>query len=330
MRQVILLLSIFLIAGCIASTDCGPAGCSTGGGKITGGTSVVILKFEPDLAKVSEGDKLMVFLQVQNRGAFDAADTTANFYLHSNFDEENDPDQWEKGFGKLRAPNTKLGTEGQTKEEEWVLTAPQLGPGVKDKSYDFKVDVYYDYRASSWIRFPIIEYTRTQKLRAEGKPFPTSEEGAIPAPVKVDINVYEPVIFKETQENFVELKVILESVGEGFVKSRQAITQNSDCTTDLNCIDVVVLKIPNGLEFDEDCDFTEVQSEGLVEAGFKSRQQRFVNMIDGDRAQLDCRVLVPAAYMGGEEVFPLARAEAYYTHHITGTTNVEVVKVVGR
>lgn len=326
-RNLILLSAILLtvlITGCISSS---------GGGQVSG-TSVNILKFEPELRKVTERDTVFVFMQVQNNGAFDAKETLVNLYLHGGFKEVGgaaENDEWEQDISKLRAPNSKLGTAGQTKEIRWELEAPEIGPGVKEKAFDFKADVSYNYEASTWKKFPIIEYTRIQKLRAESKPLPSSESGMVPAPIKIEINAYEPVVYKEGANSDAEIKVILTSIGDGFVKSRKDTT-NSDCSSDLNCIDVVILKIPEGLEYVEgECDFSEEQSEGMVEGGFIGRQMRFVNLVDGEHAQLDCKLRITGEYMqSAEEMFPLVRAEAYYTHHVRGSTGLEVAKVVGR
>jgi len=336
MKRIIFLLtilSIFFIAGCVS-----------GGGKVSG-TSLNILKFEPELKLVTEGDEVFVHMQIQNNGAFDAKNTMVNLYLHGGFQEvyETYNDEWEQSVGsggKLRAPNTKLGTAGQTDEITWQLKAPDIGPGVKTKKFDLKADVYYDYEATTWKKFPILEYTRIQRLRAEKKSLPTSETGYVQAPIKIEINVQEPVIYNPNDDsenaNTAEIKVLLKKVGDGFIKTEKGFT-DADCSTDLNCVDAVILKIPDGLEFTDDCDFGEEQSEGLVELNFRSKQASFVNLIDGTNAQLDCKIKIPipepgeSSYMGSaQEMYPLIRAEAYYTHHIRGATEIEVMKVVGR
>ena len=325
MKAVLFLLSIIIVAGCI----------SGGSGPATG-TSVRVLKFEPLLSRLSEGDRTFVYLQVQNQGEFDAENVYADLYLHGGFEEETD--KWVRDIGRLRAPNKKLGTAGQTEEVKWDLTAPEIGSGVKAKSYDFKVDVRYDYQASSWRQFPVIDYARVQKLTAEGKQLPGGEGGYVQGPIKIGVSVYEPVVFEEGEENYAEIKVVLEKVSGGYIQTESEFPAGSDCSSDLNCVDTVVLKFPEWMEADhngdgapDDCDFDEVQSEGMVEVGFTGWQKRFVNLIDGQSAQLDCKLKIINSEMGdAEETFPLIRAEAYYTHHLSSATNVEVIKVVGR
>ena len=323
MKKLLLLLPllIVLVAGCI-----GEAGIPQSA------SAVSIVKFQPELNEITEKDRVDLIIQLKNDGAFDAKNAEASLYLKGGFGEEED--EWTKDFSTLRAPNMQTGTGGELAEDRWKLTAPEIEAGVKTYPFKFMVDVAYDYQSSAWKKVPIIRHQRIQEIQAGGGSMPTSESGRQPAPIRMDINTYEPITYRggANEDNTLEIKVLLEKVASGHVKSKQYVPDNVDCSDKLNCLDRVILKIPDSLDFvyPDECDFDADVSVGVVEAEYEegAKEVPFVNLVDGTKAQLKCKVNITG--LDADEDFALIRAEAYYTYHTSGSANIEVIKIVGR
>jgi len=323
-REILLLAAMLFVAGCIG-----------GDGTPQSAAAVSIVKFQPELSRVTEGDPVDLIIQVKNTGAFDARNVRAMLYMKGGFRDRSGNNEWLKDFETLRAPNAQTGAAGELNEERWLLEAPEIGPGVKTYPFRFMVDVYYDYESSAWKKVPIIKHLRIQEIQAGGGKMPASESGRQLAPIRMDINTYEPVTYRDPAgqsgiENSVEIKVLLEKVSAGYVKSEQFVPGGVECSDSLNCIDRVVLKIPDSLKFVDgyDCDFDADMSVGVLEENYEAREKAFVNLVDGNKAQLKCKVGIKEP--GADEVFSLIRVESFYTYHTSGSTDIEVVKIVGR
>ena len=333
MRRLSFLLAVLLVAGCIGG----------GGGTPQSTNAVAIMKFQPDATRVTEQDPVDLIIQLKNDGAFDAENVKALLYLKGGFEPRTDSDNpWTKEFDTLRAPNMQTGTGGEIVEHRWQLEAPEIGAGVKTYPFKFMVDVSYDYQSSSWKRVPIIKHQRIQEIQASGGAMPKSDSGRQPAPIRMDINTYEPITYRDPAaqpdvSNTIEIKVLLEKVAPGHVKENDFIPQGMECSERLNCVGRVILKIPESLlEFGSQCDFDSDLSVGVEEDGYSGKEKSFINLVDGTKAQLKCKVdiketdLVNMEGMLADEEFATIKAEAYYTYHTSGSTDIEVVKIVGR
>ncbi|MFH1786755.1 MAG: hypothetical protein ABH829_03855 [archaeon] len=301
-------------------------GCLTGGGSvIQKATAIEIVSFTPSLPQVTENDRVDLSLIVQNSGAFRAENVQADLFLHGNFKPY-------PGTGttyisdkvSIRGPNIELKSQGETHEFVWKLQAPDIVEGEMQYPFTFSTDISYDYTSSAWKEFPILKQSRVNELRASSQQLPSSKSGVQPAPLMMDIKVYEPVVYS-ADTNTVTLTVLLEKVDQGFVQMGADPSIGSECgKSRTHCVDSVTLVIPSELTFPTAaeiasdptlCDFTGTDAT--------RRSKANVNLIDGTYAQLKCTLKMKP--LATDEVFPLVKVDAAYTYHVRGSTSVLVV-----
>ena len=198
-----LLVIIISLAGCMGTAKTCPVVVSQTEG-------VKMQRIEPSYFTVPVGDKINVYMDVQNRGNAPATEVSATLWAYTGFGLT-------KGQTKtiesklLEPPRLDICSEGDVETFTWELRA-----GCDPVETILAVSLDYNYTSYGFAKIPLAsraEYERTQgELSAKGENFPSA------GPLKIEIESIqmEPVLLGKHTSNF-SARILFNNVGSGLV-----------------------------------------------------------------------------------------------------------------
>ncbi len=282
------------------------SGCVTDGG-ISYGKGVAITDFNSDFSSVQSGDDVTLRVRVQNQGEMDAENVKAQI-IGIDLDEWGTGYGWsdEKDLGTLIAADPTTGTEGQTKQSEWYLEAPDYPKNIKF-THTPEVRVIYDYKTTAFKPITLVDEDELRRIRDAGRTIPGGATESSAGPLSVQIKTGNFIKTQDYDDPF-PLNIIITNdltgsviEGSGYYGGRISEDYKSPVK--------VTITLPPGMNLES--------SEGCSTSG------EWVNLFKGRDHMLTCEISIddPPEY----KVEKFIQVELEYTYSVDASTTIEVI-----
>jgi hypothetical protein len=220
------LILVVALAGCI-----GAGGDDT---KTTGtGNGVAITDFWIEPTEIDANEDGFLFLEIENRGDYDATEVSASLIRTGAFSSADDyvyDALVDKPLGESILPFTY----------SWTVTAPNI---VQDRTEELQGRVTYKYETLASAK---IHFVPQDMIREQGREAFPAESISTAGPLLIEIDAGQPVILREAEiaagsaDKNVRIAITISNIGDGRVESEAAGIACSG--EDLDCIDDLIIK----------------------------------------------------------------------------------------
>ncbi len=282
------------------------SGCVTDGG-ISYGKGVIITDFDSDFSSVQSGDDVILRVRVQNKGEMDAENVKAQI-IGIDLDEWGTGFGWseEKDLGTLLAADPTTSTEGQTKQAEWYLEAPDYPKNIKF-THTPEVRVSYDYKTTAFKPITLVDVDELRRIRDAGRTIPGGATKSSAGPLSVQIKTGNFIKTQDYDDPF-PLNIIITNDLTGNVIEGSGYYGGwgyEDYTSPVK----VTITLPPGMSLES--------SEGCSTSG------EWVNLFRGRDHLLTCEIRIdtPPEY----KVEKFIQVELEYRYYVDASTTIEVI-----
>ena|GEM_PF-2280318 len=226
MLVLVLFALIIALSGCLGSTQCPVVASQTEG--------LVVDRFAPSYNLVSVGDKIILTMEVINRGNAEANPAKATLWSHSGFcmvdettlqsgnpqccldtdciTEMETIDIFDKNYGPLQPPDMTICSPGDAVPLQWHLIA-----GCDPIETTFSVYLDYGYESEGYATILLASSDEAAKTQGQfsgesGENFPS----AGPLQVEIEPLQTEPIIVTDFSPYF-DVRILFKNVGTGLV-----------------------------------------------------------------------------------------------------------------
>jgi hypothetical protein len=290
---VLPIITIILISGCI-----GPLAPSQPTGK-----GVVIQEWVPDFSQVNSAEPVKLQLKVQNIGDSKAENVEAEII---GIDVEK---EWNgnkiKDLGDLQKPDYVSNTPGESKTEEWRLTAPKLPKGT-DFEYEPIIRVSYDYITIAHKPITLVDRDELRRIIQQGKSLPSKPTTSSAGPLSVEIRTGDYVKTAKIDDPFPIYILITNDLWES---GGSVIPKTGWGTTEKDYPVKVTIKTPEGT--------TLISSEKCSTTGVE------IDLWQGKTAEITCEVKIDTPPEYRQE--KLIEVKLDYRYYIDASTKIKVI-----
>jgi hypothetical protein len=282
------------------------SGCTDQGG-VSYGKGVVITDFDSDFSSLQSGEDLTLRLRVQNQGEADAENVKAQI-IGIDLDEWGTGFGWseEEDLGTLIAADPTTNTEGQMKQAEWYLEAPDYPENIKF-THTPEVRVTYDYTTTALKSITLVDVDELRRIRDAGKTIPGGATQSSAGPLSVQIKTGDFVKTQQLKDPF-PLNIIIRNDQTGYVLEGDGYYGGWGADEYSSPVKVTIT-LPSGMSLEP--------GEGCSTSG------EWVNLFRGKEHMLTCEISIDDP--------PEVKVEKYiqvdleYTYAVDASTTVEVV-----
>jgi len=192
MKRLLLLLSLFLVFGCLEPTQTCPVSQYLDQG-------VAVTYLETDFKEILSGNKIVVSYDITNLGESTAEDITAEIVGPDNFYVLDENVFQDHSIWTLYPPDPAKCLEGKAISEEITLGS-RSGKQTPLDGVPIRLKISYKYTSRSWADLIVMSKEEWDKTVQSGER-PRGNQWESAAPVKVKITVPDSPIVPESDES---------------------------------------------------------------------------------------------------------------------------------
>lgn len=186
------LVLILLVSGCTMPID---------GGNSASGNGIAIEEFRPEFFQVRPGEPFELYLNVRNRGPFDAENIEVELF---NLDESKVTCTGGCALiGRLYGSDVKAGTPGESYECIWECRHSDDLPGGMKVTYNPMVRITYDYFSDITRSVTLASQDEVRRVEQSGITLPSDVSSKAEGPVSLNLNLLSPIRYFPRQGRLV-------------------------------------------------------------------------------------------------------------------------------
>ncbi|MCJ7816468.1 MAG: hypothetical protein MUP55_01300, partial [Candidatus Aenigmarchaeota archaeon] len=170
------------------------------------------------------GDNLQLRIRIQNQGEVRADDVRA---VLAGINIQDWKATWGRGemipIGYLLPPDRIQGTEGQTAQDIFDLTAPALPKGTTQQ-FSPQVRVYYKYKTTAVKSITLVNEQELRRLQDQGKTLSSTDTKTSAGPLKVTVTTGKFIKAREVStsyfSNIFPITIDIQNIGGGVVSDK--------------------------------------------------------------------------------------------------------------